>query len=122
MGDLTKNFSRHEFTCHCGCGADFVQMRLVLALQRMRDILGAPLSVNSGYRCRSHNHKVGGSKNSMHLHGLAADVSGPTVPDLESAANDVDAFIDGGIGLYRGRIHVDVRGTRARWDKRQPWQ
>ena len=47
---------------------------LVHILQQLRDLLGGPLIVRSGYRCPPHNVAVGGSPSSYHTLGLAADV------------------------------------------------
>lgn len=45
-------------------------------LQPLRDKLGVPVRVSSGFRCRALNsHKaVGGAPNSQHLRGEAADI------------------------------------------------
>ena len=43
--------------------------------QFIRDELGVPVMVNSGYRCSEHNARVGGVKGSYHTKGLAADLS-----------------------------------------------
>ena len=75
MGDLTKNFSRSEFACKCGCGFDDIDLELVGILQSVRLFLGVPLHVNSGCRCEEHNKKVGGVANSWHTKGKAADIS-----------------------------------------------
>ena len=84
MGALSRNFSRHEFACKCGCGEAEVSPFLIEVLQRLRDILGVPITVTSGRRCAKHNAAVGGAKNSQHLLGLAADIraEGWTAKDL----------------------------------------
>ena len=43
-------------------------------LQPLRDRLGVPLVVTSGYRCQRLNREVAGSRNSAHTLGLAADI------------------------------------------------
>lgn len=43
-------------------------------LQQARDDFGKPIHVNSGFRCKELNEKVGGKKNSYHLKGQAADL------------------------------------------------
>lgn len=43
-------------------------------LDPAREKLGKPIYVNSGYRCRELNRKVGGVPNSFHLQGRAADL------------------------------------------------
>lgn len=50
--------------------------RLVsLVLDPAREVLGAPIRVNSGYRCPELNSAVGGVANSYHLQGRAADLT-----------------------------------------------
>jgi uncharacterized protein YcbK (DUF882 family) len=44
-------------------------------LDPLREAWGAPLSVNSGYRCPTLNKAVGGSVTSSHLKGEAADIT-----------------------------------------------
>jgi len=48
---------------------------IVLAngLERVRSALGAPMNISSGYRGPKLNAAVGGSRNSDHMQGLAAD-------------------------------------------------
>jgi len=46
--------------------------RLLDGLQFIREIIG-PMTITSGYRSYAYNKKVGGSSNSYHLKGLAAD-------------------------------------------------
>lgn len=47
---------------------------LAEGLERVREILGGmPIHVSSGYRCERLNRAVGGTRNSAHLSGFAAD-------------------------------------------------
>jgi len=118
MGDLTAKFSLAEFRCRCGCGGDHIDMKLVHALQQLRDIIGRPLWVNSGFRCARHNRIVGGAPASQHTLGRAVDVRGAPVSTIVAAAMQVPAFRAGGIGAYREWVHLDVRDGRARWVRR----
>jgi len=43
-------------------------------LQPLRETLGAPMKITSGYRCKSLNDLVGSTDRSQHLKGQAADV------------------------------------------------
>lgn len=43
-------------------------------LQLIRDALGVPITISSGYRCHELNKAVGGSKSSQHQLALAADI------------------------------------------------
>lgn len=47
---------------------------LAQVLQKIRDRLGEPIHISSGYRCKELNDMVGGSTSSDHLHGAACDV------------------------------------------------
>ena len=70
---LSKNFTRKDFKCPCGCSRQMVDSELVEKLQAIRDKLGKAIKVTSGYRCLSHNAAVGGSPGSKHRYGMAAD-------------------------------------------------
>lgn len=45
-----------------------------LYLEPLRECIGEPIVINSGYRSKEVNAAVGGAKNSYHLLGLAADI------------------------------------------------
>src|SRR5260221_11699355 len=53
--------------------------KLALALERVRAtaLAGAPILITSGYRCQRLNTLVGGSPNSAHMLGSAADFIAP---------------------------------------------
>lgn len=112
----TKNFKASEFACPC-CGRNEIKGELMEALQQLRNYLGYPIIINSGYRCKRHNAKVGGVSNSQHLYGIAADiyVAEISTAELSRAANEIKAFRNGGIGTYGTWVHVDIRKKRARW-------
>ncbi len=126
MGDTTRDFSRWEFACRCGCGFKDPHPLLVAGLQELRDRLGASIAVNSGCRCQAHNRTAGGSAGSYHLPdlagwGRAADITADApLEEIYAAALSVPQFYRGGIGVYFDdggpRVHVDVRPEgRARW-------
>lgn len=118
MGDITKDFSRREFACKCGCGFNKINMDLVNGLQFLRDLCGQPIEISSGCRCESHNRKEGGKNNSFHLRGDAADVkiAGLTSEKIAALAEQVPQFQQGAIIVYKGKnwCHLDVRGYRCR--------
>ena len=117
MGDISKNFSRSEMACQCGCGFDTADIELIKLLENIREHFGKPIHVNSGCRCPEHNERVGGSNNSQHLYGRAADIFIMAVPPQKIAE-----YIDSkwpnrfGVGVYKSWIHVDSRTNGpARW-------
>ena len=116
---ITKNFRLDEFECPC-CGGNHISRRLVHALQELRDLAGAPITVTSGLRCEAYNESVGGAEQSQHLYGRAADIviQGLHPVEMERLAEKVTRLRTGGIGVYphNGFIHVDVRlNGPARW-------
>lgn len=46
-------------------------------IQRVRDLLGVPVIISSGYRGPALNRHIGGSATSQHMHGLAVDFTAP---------------------------------------------
>lgn len=44
-------------------------------LEPLRQAIGIPITITSGYRSKAVNDKVGGVKNSQHLTGNAADIT-----------------------------------------------
>ena len=111
---LSENFMTWEFRCPC-CREVYVSEVLIDALEELRELSGGPIYVNSGYRCLTHNTEVGGSENSYHMFGMAADIRSKTVTPRELAccARLIPAIK--GIGLYLNRIHADIREKVARW-------
>ena len=55
-------------------------------LQPIRNKYGRPITVNSGYRCPRLNEMVGGSKNSDHMKGMAADITCQNARELYDIA------------------------------------
>jgi len=113
---ISKDFSLKEFQCSC-CNAVKINPELVRRLQKLRDEIGKPIVIISGYRCEKHNEAVGGAKQSQHLFGNAADirVKGMSMEELADVAEKY--FQDGGLGRYRdGHVHCDIRGEKVRWN------
>lgn len=116
---LSTNFRVREFACQDGSDPVFVSAELVSVLQKIRTHFGKPITINSGFRTASHNKSkaVGGSPTSQHLYGMAADivVSG-VAPKTVAAYAETLLPNKGGIGIYSGFTHVDVRATKSRWN------
>ena len=117
---LTKNFSRYEFDCPCGCGTQMVDPELAEKLQRIREVTGKKIKITSGYRCLKHNQEAGGGTNSRHRYGMAADwrlddrsLNPVALGILAQAAGF------GGIGIYwyagNAFCHADTRSSKATW-------
>lgn len=124
MMKITKNFNISEFDSKDGEKMpDKVKIQVVkLAcnLQRLRDYLGAPIIINSGYRSESHNKAVGGVSNSQHRLGKASDIrtnkhTPKQVYDAIEYLISKGEMLQGGLGLYNTFVHYDIRKGKARW-------
>lgn len=69
-------------------GIEMTHVRTVLApgMQRVRNVLGVPVHITSGYRCPELNRALGGAPLSQHLQGLAADFVAPEFGSPRSIA------------------------------------
>lgn len=91
----------------------------VHVLDPIREKVGVPVHVSSGFRGNGHNVTIGGAKGSQHVLGKAADIycDGIKGLDLFFTAARIAAHNPyiGGIGLYYDEqhpakfIHVDIR-------------
>lgn len=110
MGDLSKDFSRSEFACKCGCGFADVSPLLVHRLQDVRDILGESLVITSGCRCEKHNKESGGTNPSAHTRGEAVDVQA-TKSSLRFELVLYGLSFFSRVGIGKDFIHFDVSKT-----------
>jgi uncharacterized protein YcbK (DUF882 family) len=125
MTRFTKNFKVSELACHDGMPVPQEYYENAKAIcenaQVLRDLLGTPLYVVSGYRTLSHNTKVGGVQNSYHLTASALDLKShhwepEQLATLYKGLIRMGLVSDGGVGYYpeSGFIHVDI-GRPRRW-------
>lgn len=108
---------------HCG-GAVYIAPMLIVALEEIRERFGTGLTILSGYRCKQHNAEIGGSRESMHVLGCAADIQVPYGIDPMQFYYGVCAVAEsfrGGAGLYISQrfVHIDLRYDPAgrRWTR-----
>ena len=141
---MSRYFTIDEMRCHSGEAypAEWSDRLAALfgVMDVIRDAWDGPLYVVCGYRTAAYNQalaeasakrnggKSGVAQNSQHVQGRAADIR-PASPTVERVAElheltrrlyeegKIPAL--GGIGLYPGWIHVDVRakvnGHLATW-------
>ena len=121
---MTNNFSLHEFSCNDGTPVPPELMpnvvELAKQLQILRDYLGERILINSAYRHAAYNKRIGGKSNSYHVKAMAADITikSKTPAQLKQIVEDLiskKVLKFGGIGLYPGFLHVDIRKVKARW-------
>jgi len=121
---LTNNFNLSEFRCRDGSDVPQELMGnvefLAENLQVLREHLGKPIRVISGYRSPKYNRKIGGAKKSQHMTAKAADIK-VTGMHPDEVRKEILALIKdgrmakGGVGRYTTFTHYDTRGWNARW-------
>ena len=116
---LTKNFELEEFACKDGTPVPkrYYENCKELAenLQVLRDSLGVPLVVLSGYRTVKHNKKIGGASASFHLTASAVDLKASTIPTYKIYMRILKLMAEGvmkkgGLKCYPTWVHYDIRG------------
>ena len=129
MGNLTKNISRYELACSCGCGFTSMDFETINIVQEACDHFAGEqgvgkvmLTINSAARCLTYNRKPvskggpGSNNKSQHPLANAMDFSISGVSPLE-----VYEYLNNkyptqyGIGRYVEFTHFDSRNYKARW-------
>ena len=87
---------------------------LLEILEIIRSYFDAPVIINSGYRTPSWNAKVGGTPNSYHCKGMAADIVVKGYSSKEVAKYADSIMVTGGIIRYTNFTHIDVREEKYR--------
>lgn len=128
--NLTPNFRFFELCCTTR--KDFAKTNIEEAkkimgrmymlagfAERVREIIGRPLIINSGFRCVKLNNAVGGSLTSQHLYAEAIDirVSGKTSSEVFNmiAASDLkyDQLILEKVGNAQW-VHVSIGSKKEK--------
>ena len=140
-----KFFKPIEFACKCPEHRNIpvydMDEKLIIGLMRLREVLGVPIIISSGWRCEKYNAKIGGRRFSFHLLKQAADfmikytdrkIIQEKIKDKPIFAQDkvlgvvkyiwslCEVIGFSGIGYYHeeGHFHVDVGDRFERWAKK----
>lgn len=107
------SFSPAEIACR-GTGAIKINTEAMDKLQSLRNRLGKPLIVRSGYRSTSHNRAVGGASASKHMLDTAFDIA-MSNHDPAAFAEAARAVGFLGFGTYprSGFMHIDLGPARS---------
>lgn len=110
-----QHFKVKEFACKDGSQVVFIDSYLVSILDILRNEVGKPVIINSGYRTPERNKAVGGAKYSYHMRGMAADIriNGMAAKEI---ANKLNKIIPYGCGIivYENWVHIDTRTSKYR--------
>lgn len=116
--NITEHFRVREFQCSDGSRPVFISQPLANLLEAIRQRIGRPLHIKSGYRTTAYNASLpGSSKTSKHCMGLAADIRADGIEPRQLYNIACELLGDhGGVGLYSWGVHVDVRAEKSRWN------
>lgn len=109
-----KNFTIDEFDSPDLPGSglnmdnDFLQM-----LDIAREIADIPFKINSGYRTKEHNKKVGGKSDSSHLLGKAVDISYSNSRDRWIIITALQEAGFNRLGIAKTFVHTDSDQTKS---------
>ena len=89
-----------------------MNLELLNILDQLRGKCGFPLKINSGFRTKEHNEKVGGKPESAHTKGLAVDIA---VADSRERFKIIEYALSFGIkriGFGSNFLHLDMDFTK----------
>lgn len=137
-----KFFKPIEFACNCplhkGQPVEDMDEKVIIGLERLREILKVPLIITSGWRCEKHNQEIGGQRYSFHILKKAVDfkILTPHQKKIEESLYDIfkhssmpvvryiwslcEKIGFPGLGYYYDGdfFHVDSGDRFARWIKK----
>lgn len=113
---IGQHFKVREFACKDGSQVVFIDSYLVSILDILRNQVGKPVIINSGYRTPTRNKEVGGAKYSYHMRGMAADIriNGMTAKEIANKLNKIVPPDECGIIVYSTWVHIDTRTKKYR--------
>jgi len=109
-----KHFSINEFdspdlpNSGLNMDNDFLQM-----LDMAREIANIPFKINSGYRTKEHNKKVGGKSDSSHLVGKAVDIAYSNSRDRWIIITALQEAGFNRLGIAKTFVHTDSDQTKS---------
>ena len=127
---LTAHFNSREFNCRDGTPVpkrDYAGLEALcrIYLEPMRKKYGA-VRVNSGYRTRAYNARIGGASNSFHIY--TAHDGNDQAADITCARGNPTQWWytlnwlrknkrggKGGLGKYGSFCHIDMRDYKSDW-------
>ena len=101
------NYSEFDSPDVQGSG-QMMDKRLLKKLDEIREIVGEPIIITSGFRTPAHNESVNGVESSSHLKGLAVDIA---IRHSRMRFKLISALFEVGInriGIADNFIHIDI--------------
>lgn len=115
-GKVSKHFEAKEFACKDGSNSLLLDKDILPILERFREYVEAPVTINSAYRTKSWNKVQGGASNSYHLYGRAFDIpfksSYKYLTSVEKMCDFFNTLGLRGIIKYPTFVHIDTRTSK----------
>lgn len=112
-GKVSEHFKASEFACKDGTANLLLDKDIISILERFREYVEAPVTINSAYRTKSHNASQGGASNSYHLYGRAFDIAFSSSYKYLTSVDKMCDFFNTlglkGIIKYPTFVHIDTR-------------
>ena len=95
---------------------DNLLMLITECLQPLRNYIGKPIIITSGYRTQLLNQKIGGVDTSQHCKGQAADfiIKGMSIPSIIEAVKRSGVEYDQCINEYSQWVHISYNKGKNR--------
>ena len=89
---------------------------IVFCLQPIRELLGMPMIITSGFRSKDVNTLIGGKPTSQHCKGQAADfiINGMSVPEIIQKIKQSGIEYDQLINEYNKWVHISYIKGKCR--------
>lgn len=111
--NVSEHFKASEFACKDGTSSLLLDKDIIPILERFREYVESPVTINSAYRTKSHNTSQGGASNSYHLYGRAFDVAFSSSYKYLTSVDKMCKFFNTlglkGIIKYPTFVHIDTR-------------
>jgi len=104
-------FTEKEMHCPC-CKANLVPTVVMAMLIVARYKAGIPFVITSASRCIKHNEKVGGVKDSDHIHGKGFDIKYKSTSDLYTIITSCTDEGFNRIVIHPTFVHVGYSTTK----------
>lgn len=112
-GKISEHFSANELASHDGITNLLFDYDLIPIIERLREYVETPITINSAYRTKKYNKKVGGALNSYHLYGRAIDIPLKkryrNLITIDLLCNFFNTLGLKGIIKYPNVVHIDTR-------------
>jgi len=110
-----------KLSCTC-CGIYGMDSGFLLALDTIRDEVGEPLTITSGFRCNDYNDRISSTgRNGPHTTGQAVDIAcNNSALRMKIVSVALEQKI-GRIGIARSFVHLDSLDEYDNFPENRIW-